>query len=273
LPTGNDFWKHDTGYGIWTDHAGRTAIATQLGSMSYAKCPSRRGGGTDYYLTADGQPEGNPSVQGARGDYAIVMVHGTLVKASWWDGYEHWRWHDVPWEPMCAGNIMGPFRAAVGTDSGIIRQQAWTPRDTFAWLADGTSNQLLAGDKHIPKGRLGQCAQDNWPAAADCSYLSTGDFGGPASARAVIVNLTQGDLGSQTWYNAGLYYPIARTNDDYVVYAGGGPYDGYGFGSNHPGVCNFVIGDGSVTSVQVNISRMIFACLARVNDGMAVSLP
>lgn len=49
---------------------------------------------------------------------------------------------------------------------------------------------------------------------------------------------------------------------------------GYDFGSSHPGVCVFLIGDGSVRPVSnTTPKRDILARLVHVSDGEPVSLP
>jgi hypothetical protein len=37
----------------------------------------------------------------------------------------------------------------------------WTPRDSFTWLSDETSNQLFLGEKHIPVWALGSTETSN----------------------------------------------------------------------------------------------------------------
>ena len=45
------------------------------------------------------------------------------------------------------------------------------------------------------------------------------------------------------------------------------------FGSAHAGVCNFVLGDGSVRGLPTTINVDVFAALGNVNSGEAVSVP
>ena len=51
------------------------------------------------------------------------------------------------------------------------------------------------------------------------------------------------------------------------------PLRGMAFGSWHPGVCNFVLGDGAVRSVSVTVSLQVLSAYALVDDGESVSLP
>ncbi|MDR1141979.1 MAG: DUF1559 domain-containing protein [Planctomycetaceae bacterium] len=52
-----------------------------------------------------------------------------------------------------------------------------------------------------------------------------------------------------------------------------GPVYDYGFGSPHPGICNFALGDGSVRGIINTVSVDILVALTDVSDGKAVSLP
>ncbi|MDR0335521.1 MAG: DUF1559 domain-containing protein [Planctomycetaceae bacterium] len=45
------------------------------------------------------------------------------------------------------------------------------------------------------------------------------------------------------------------------------------FGSAHSGICNFLIGDGSVRSVSVTTPATLMRDLSDVQDGKSVSLP
>jgi hypothetical protein len=51
------------------------------------------------------------------------------------------------------------------------------------------------------------------------------------------------------------------------------PGAGYGFGSYHPGICNFLRGDGSVIAVQNNTADIMLMMLADVSDGGIPQLP
>jgi len=66
---------------------------------------------------------------------------------------------------------------------------------------------------------------------------------------------------------------IASVGDKVYERDDRGPLGDYGFGSSHPGVCQFAIGDGAVRSVPVMTAHNILVALATVNDGQAVTLP
>jgi hypothetical protein len=45
---------------------------------------------------------------------------------------------------------------------------------------------------------------------------------------------------------------------------------GDGFGVPHPGICNFLIGDGSVRSISVTVTDEVIVPLGDVSDGKVV---
>jgi hypothetical protein len=133
----------------------------------------------------------------------------------------------------------------------------------MAWWSDGISNQLLIGEKHIPPSRLGKCGATGTELAAysgDCSYLPISEWGMFSISRPFLRN------GTAT-------FPLHRPTDfdDDLTKS---VQDNIGFGSYHPGICNFLIGDGSVRGIGVETSvTNVLVPLSHVNDGRSVSLP
>jgi prepilin-type N-terminal cleavage/methylation domain-containing protein len=105
---------------------------------------------------------------------------------------------------------------------------------TFLSITDGLSNTFFVGEKNVPLNAFGQ-------GPLDCS-LYNGDY----------------------WFcssrSAGPSFPIARTmtNPNPV------------FGSYHTGVCQFVMGDGSVRGLSNTIDPNILALLANISDGQPI---
>jgi hypothetical protein len=155
------------------------------------------------------------------------------------------------------------------------------PRDTIAWWADGTSNQLLLGEKHVPKGFLNQCAFVRLDDAANAKYTgectclavaSSGDgwntaSNGPSMMRRIRLpsNVTGGHDGPSR---------LAYGQNDFTSGKPSGFNGDYGFGSWHPSICNFLLGDGSVHAISnTTPSNPILESLGCVNDGGNVTLP
>jgi prepilin-type N-terminal cleavage/methylation domain-containing protein len=109
-----------------------------------------------------------------------------------------------------------------------------TRKQRFSQVSDGLSNTLFAGDKHVPSNRLGEGGWD--------SSTYNGDKGsafrkaGPGAALARSPTQTTGGI----------------------------------FGSYHAGVCQFVLGDGSVRSLPVTIDTTTLGRLADRADGLVL---
>jgi hypothetical protein len=104
---------------------------------------------------------------------------------------------------------------------------------SFKSITDGLSNTLFIGEKHIPNYRFGY-APDN--------------------------SVYNGDHGA-SFKRAGLGAPLAR---DPTSTTGG-------FGSYHPGLCQFALGDGSVRALPVSIDATNLGRLANREDGEVIS--
>jgi prepilin-type N-terminal cleavage/methylation domain-containing protein len=114
----------------------------------------------------------------------------------------------------------GPFRLNNPFDKGV----------RIAEITDGTSNTILFGEKHIPKGYWGQ---GGW----DCSIFD-------------------GDSPSCSGRAGGPSFPMAQSLRDM----------GWKYGSMHPVVCNFVFGDGSVHSLSKTLSPAVLGLLTDISD-------
>jgi hypothetical protein len=273
-------------------------IRKSFGSVSIYRCPSRRGSGgalitpfdsgsiptSDYYKTTDG---GGPPY-GPRGDYVFVMsfqINQAAIDETPTDtaGSGHWYRQN---EPMGAVTTQqGPFRLSLLQSNNDYT--SWSPRDTMAWLADGTSNQLLIGEKHIPLSVLGLCyaaGNGNAPADApagvtfgqpytgDCSYLMGAQSWKVVSmARSVRARI---NTNTSTGVQTPVFMELTRDPDFGAPAPNGQAMQAltmYGFGSYHRGICQFLLGDGAVKSFSVTTpARTILAPLSDVCDGNTV---
>ena len=243
-------------------------------SVSTMLCPTRRSGVQMNDNRTDNESDGgnNPNGGGPLGDYALVAATTQGSNGNWWDLQLE---TSVQWHK-------GPFRLANSQVTGT--RLSWTPRDTFSFVTDGLTNQFFIGEKYIPLGRLG-CANANYNGndpvqsrlGGDCSYLQVGLRRTPFSARG-LVQYERYDAGNSS-INTEIVCPILRPSDfakddtpspHIPLYH---PLRTMAFGSWHPGVCQFVLGDGSVTSVSVTTSLSVLRAYAVVNDGGSASLP
>jgi hypothetical protein len=177
--------------------------------------------------------------------------------------------------PDVVNDVMGgPFRVADLTfnlptnfegGNEASNASSWQPRDTFAYWQDGTSNQLIIGEKFIPQEVIDIATPTAAEAEWDGSLISARTNNGvPNFARFVHPNLPC----------------LKRSPQDYPPNAdprlGVGAIDGWNhavFGGIHPGVANFAIGDGSVRAIATTIDFETLYFLVNVNDGRAVSIP
>ena len=234
----------------------------QVGSIPIYKCPTRRSGvqlttefgttGTDAYLSI-----------GPVSDYAMVMVHryvnGTRYSAGANGWYAYYSPLATATNPALGSSVdqqRGAFRVALQSGS-TANANLCSPRDTMAWWADGTSNQLVVGEKHVPENRLNVCqTTPAWVNLSDCSFLTVGDQ-------------TQTGPARQIYYQ----HRLARSPKDYMGDAQNedSATGGYGFGSYHAGLCHFLFGDGAVRAISNGVPMDPILCaLAEVNDGEVV---
>ncbi len=112
----------------------------------------------------------------------------------------------------------------------------WRSRTSFKDLVDGTSSTILVGEKHVRPSRFGIAQEDG--------AIYNGDHPGNFSRC------------------GGPGYPLAKTPTD--VFRDN-------FGSYHTGVCNFLMGDGSVRSLNVLINTDLLGRLTSRNDHEVVA--
>jgi prepilin-type N-terminal cleavage/methylation domain-containing protein len=206
-------------------------------------CPSRRGPTTPpVYATNEQIPAGNGG-GGALGDYAACI--GTT-------GDDIWN------AALTTAPPNGLFQLGT-TFSGV----------KIAQITDGLSNTFMIGEKHVQPNQFGVAPNDCsiyngdmtggtgtiWDSYA-CATRSAGNGGGALQGLAGASTNTD-VLNSSGTAVAQVGYPIASSLSD----------NGWKFGSYHPGICQFVFGDGSVHGISVATPLQILDNLANIADG------
>ena len=220
-----------------------------FGSVNIYSCPSRRAP-----QIADAPTYNLP---GPLADYAVIIRYRYNSE----DNLNWQRWSEFFASGHNQGRQFGPFRYCKRS-GGVIAN--WLPRDNFSWWSDGTSNQLIFGEKHIPMGNLGICenSQRSW----DCTY--THASGDERSARTFNIGRPIHPASAE-----GSPEPMTRNANDFVDVESPRANNLYSFGGPHSGVCQYLIGDGAVRPVSVSTSRDVMVALADVSDGISVALP
>ncbi len=253
-------------------------------SVSTYRCPSRRGGGPAYTTqrfngdTPD--PAGGRYITGPRSDYVAVVAKET-------ESYEfRYTWLSPQYisEPIV---FSSPFRLpslefANGVTGGSVDDwddiTRWTLKDDMALWSDGTSNQVIFGEKYIPAHAVDSDAHYQhvrW----DGPYFScTEQMDGLYHQVGGMIHNTadrQPIFGRSPYAFA--EYATSRGDTDAGWGRGpGGNNDYWGrftYGSNHPGISQFTLGDGSVRSFPVSLDYQMLYRWASVNDGQGVALP
>ena len=278
------FWTGQTtipGIDITTFRHGAAGIAAY-------RCPTRRGGGaqamnpvltaaTDYGVGASVITRAWKIAPGPCTDYAFP----TTMRSTRGSKFA-WEWWDIG-DSDGISAAWGPFRIAVHTTTGDVN--SWQPRDQFARISDGLSNQIIIGEKHIPQDALGQCYRATatgpdtnraewYPPTyyVDCSYMGFALGRGFSVSQPIRRWTAEGENDGDP-YTWGEITPLRRPNDTIGVGEAYVTPTNNGFGSWHPGVCQFALGDGSVRSFAVTTPPRILACLVDVSDGNSVTLP
>jgi type II secretory pathway pseudopilin PulG len=256
-----------TAPGWWTNaKAEYPDFPKMIASVGTYRCPTRRGANLSYFDEATVQ-----DLPGPLGDYATPILN---------IGSEYWHNCYRPSSLSDYLNFRGPLRVAVhnGTSTGA---KSFALRDSFASWTDGTSNQLVLGEKHIPANRIGiskngttASVRDN---IGDCTYVVGARWGLSGCARNILSQSPKLASSGDIEYEADGIQPVngpTGGSDTWHTSKTNALNGGYDFGSSHSGICQFLIGDGSVRSISNTVpKRNILALLVQVDDGEAVTLP
>jgi hypothetical protein len=271
--------------GIWLDT--NLAEKKQIGSVSILKCPSRRSGMQIY-------DENATVIQGGPlSDYATILryrdtdadtfevVLGAMVAA--FTGPTQWKFGNDPKfrMPFTVAQTNGLSGSGVSQNDADYKQ--YTLPTSFATWQDGTTNQLILGEKHIPTTEIKNEGGTDTPTTIYSTYLNVGSSVDAGKWDGSYL-FTCGDSPNQ------VVRIIHAKNDGSVPGTGdrdfgliqkkddlGNPdefnFADLGLGSYHNSVVNFCLGDGSVRAFPLTVSPTILARLADINDGSVTSLP
>jgi len=169
------------------------------------------------------------TTRGSVGDYA-VCVHDAKTANPEWSGAQNPR--------ACNGAFFnGRSQTLEANNRSAIKLKE---------ITDGTSKTIFVGEKHVRMSDQSKADHDN------CIFNSDH---GPTAGRAAGATLFPNGLP----VNDSSMCPIASDPDE--------AYNSQ-FGSWHPSVCNFVMGDGHVESVDPSIDIVTLKYMANRKDGM-----
>jgi prepilin-type N-terminal cleavage/methylation domain-containing protein len=298
LPTGNGLPSGTTAPPLGFNEGEREAAQSGLCSINMLLCPSRRSAARNL-VGKQGSPQtesegggandgsNNGGFHGPQSDYALV------VGLPYWHWAEWAQWLDQANRAnvggvqvdICARQV-GAFRAALW---GTANDPAtWKPRDAMSYWEDGSSNQIIIGEKNIWTSALGRCGGSGLRHfSGDCSVIGTATWGGFSIARSFNGQIANSANKMQDFAGGDPNLPRQTIGD------GDDSRSNELWGSSHPGVVNFLIGDGAVRSVPITIptgslfvhppdlgsntagvnTNSILARLGHVSDGNSVSIP
>jgi len=237
-PFDGEFWGYTTGNRTLSDSERASFL-----SLSVFFCPTRgpRSGVYNPNYTEEMRQTGN----GPRGDYAFVAYNEQPSQADRGTTWPHSVGQPNETRIGFALGALRPARRAAGSDNW----STWRPRDNFARMTDGTSNTVIFGEKHIHPDniRIWTDAATGWTPEENGWYQDapihsfTGMNWGDAWAARSFAWGGGADAGSNI-----ATYGIARPDDRAGEHPGNA-----GFGSWHPGICNFLLGDGAVRAISI----------------------
>ncbi|MDR1963055.1 MAG: DUF1559 domain-containing protein [Planctomycetaceae bacterium] len=252
-----------------------------FGSVSIVKCPSRRSG---VKFTSE-TISSNVATNGPRSDYAIVSIfepiietapldvnwasvlalYGTATEANFYLNRNHgsFRPSILTWGATTGRTATGEL----GTDANDNKYiTGWTLRDNFAHWSDGTSNQIIVGEKFIPLSQIDKTPIKLVELFWDGGYIGVhGTYGHYNNGRGV--NRTQTCIKRSP-------YDIPE-GEEFYLNGSGSEFINHihvVFGGIHPGIGMFALGDGSVRAIPATINYDTLYYLGNVDDGEAVSL-
>lgn len=208
-----------------------------MAGIQIYRCPTRR--------NTNSNKNGNVT-----SDYVATTWSSTVGTNEFTDG------NDVTASGGNAARQKGVLQSAIRNASGNAGD--YKPRTSFSTLTDGSSNTAMVAEKHVTTNGLGVSGGDNGDNRdGPISYNAGGGYQGPTG--------TDGGWG-ELWIagpmNNRPLAPNMRYNATNIRDAGNP-----NLGSWHVGVVHFLMADGAVRGVSVNVDTSIITNLGNGSDG------
>ncbi len=221
-----------------------------LGAVSYLRCPTRHGGQAVVERSGAASAAPEQYISGPITDFGVVINirSGSAVTPN----VLHEYCGTAATAIAKIDDMYGPIRQPILENYRAPND--WQVRDDFARWSDGLSNQIVIGEKHTNRDFIGVCAVSTpgGQARSDCSYLVFG-----SERIAATLGMIR--------YNANTFQ-IQLPEEASKGYNNG-------FGSLHPGICHFLLGDGAVRPFPTTTTFTVLDSLSDVRDGRSVVIP
>jgi hypothetical protein len=145
-----------------------------------------------------------------------------------------------------ADGVFIPAQSTFATVGGFTIVEKFTPRLRMANITDGTSNTLMFGEKHIRPNSLRGKGEDR------------SIFGGVNNVNRRVAGIQQNMVANVR--------PLRTPKEQDER-----PFANQSFGGPHPGVCVFVMGDGSIRKLNINININTLTALATRMGGETIT--
>jgi prepilin-type N-terminal cleavage/methylation domain-containing protein len=230
--------EQDNAYAQWEPFCQRqfgyyeATDAARQTQLALLYCPTRR---QPPHLSQDFNTRNGIGGPGALGDYAACLGDS--------DPYAQPQGSPHVSETGVLG-YMYLYQSVPG--SGVSGSFVWRLNRKLQDVTDGTSSTILLGEKHVRLNEWGRSA------GGDFSIYNDDKFEVPMRA-------------------AGIGFPLAEPERDLDTGTATNKHN-LQFGSDHRGVCQFVMLDGHTTPLDVNIDPYVLRRLANREDGEVVTI-
>jgi hypothetical protein len=198
-------------------------------------CPSRGA------RTANNPGSAERSTDGFVSDYVTLLSRATRNTSR--DDSIHRKYDDGRDASTFQASMFGALRGSIDSIP-----PNWTVRDQISRFTDGTSNQYIFAEKHIPSGRLGKCLNaEGTGGAAEWGWWDCG------------VQITRSDPDTLVDSGAGtvnsLMYSPARmvSQDAFTIARSANEGNSFGAGRANPNLWDV---NGTGTACAVNVSPL-----------------